>query len=71
MIDIIEVDAATGRAVARAFTSEEAAQYEADQIAAAAALAEQEQAAEAKATARTALLSRLGITEDEARLLLG
>jgi hypothetical protein len=45
----------------------EFAQYEADQVASEQAKAE----AEAKATARQALLNRLGISEEEARLLLG
>ena len=34
-------------------------------------IAAQQAEAEAKATAKAALLARLGITEDEARLLLG
>jgi ribosome assembly protein YihI (activator of Der GTPase) len=46
------------------FTAEELEAYEAAQ------LAEQEEA-DAKATAKSALLERLGITADEAALLLG
>jgi hypothetical protein len=45
----------------------EFAQYEADKAAQATAQAE----AEAKATQKAALLERLGITADEAQLLLG
>jgi hypothetical protein len=48
-------------------TPEEIAEIEARQAAALARQAE----AEAKATQKAALLERLGITEDEARLLLG
>ena len=71
MADILEIWADTGVSVERDFTSEEAAQRAADlaaaEDAAAAALVERE----AKAAARVALLERLGITEDEALLLLG
>jgi hypothetical protein len=60
------VNLATGEVIEREFTAEELAQrqiYEAEELAI-------HQAKEAKATARAALLNRLGITEDEARLLL-
>ena len=60
-------DLATNIVTDREMTDEEFAQYEADQAANALAKAE----AEAKATARVALLERLGITEAEASLLLG
>jgi hypothetical protein len=50
----------------REFTSEEYAQHELDK-AEAVAIAQQ---AEVKAAAKTALLEKLGITEDEAKLLL-
>ena len=50
----------------REMTDEEFAAYEADQAAQAARQAE----AEATATAKAALLTKLGITEEEAKLLL-
>jgi hypothetical protein len=71
MADVIEIWADSGQVVERDFTAEEAAQRAADiaaaEAAAAAALAERE----AKAAARAALLERLGLSEDEAVLLLG
>jgi FMN-dependent NADH-azoreductase len=51
----------------RDMTAEEVAQYEAYQAAAAAQAA----AEAAKAAEKAALLTRLGITADEAKLLLG
>ena len=57
----------TGKIVAREMNAEELAQYQADQAAAEAAAAE----AAAKEAARQALLDKLGITADEAKLLLG
>jgi hypothetical protein len=71
MSDVIEIDAATGIVVERDFTPEELAQREADIAAAEAAAAEAAEKAAADAAARAALLERLGISEDEARLLLG
>lgn len=68
---IVIHDAATGETVTREMTDDEYAQYEADQAAYAAAKAAEEAEAAAKQAARDALLARLGITEDEARLLLG
>jgi hypothetical protein len=59
-------NATTGEVIEREMTPEELAQFEADQIAIAAELAAKEQAAQTKA----ALLEKLGITEDEAKLLL-
>ena len=64
-------DAATGETVEREMTDDEYAQYEADQAAWAAQKAAEAAAVAEKAAARQALLDRLGITEDEARLLLG
>lgn len=64
-------NAATGETVTREMDDAEFAQYEADQAASAAAKAAQESDDAAQATAKAALLKRLGITEDEARLLLG
>ena len=57
----------TNEIIDREMNDEEFAQYEADQAAQAAKAVE----LAAKAQARQALLDRLGITEDEARLLLG
>ena len=53
--------------VVRDMTAEEVAQYELDQIETAKLKAANEQ----KAAARVALLDRLGITAEEAALLLG
>jgi hypothetical protein len=58
---------ATDEVIDREMNDDEFAQYEAEKAAQAIAKAE----AEAKATQKAALLERLGITEDEARLLLG
>lgn len=70
MADIVIFDAATGETVERAFTPAEAAQRAADEAAAVAAAeaAATEQAA--KTAARDALLKRLGLTSEEAALLL-
>jgi hypothetical protein len=57
----------TNEIVDREMNDAEFAQYEADQLAQAAKLAE----AQAKATTRQAILDRLGITADEAAILLG
>jgi hypothetical protein len=56
----------TDEVIDREMTDTEFAQYEADQEAQATALAE----IEAKAQAKAELLERLGMTEDEAKLLL-
>jgi hypothetical protein len=63
---ITEHNVETGEIIERDATSEELAQYELDAAEREAQLAE----AEAKATAKAELLERLGITEDEAKLLL-
>ena len=64
---IKEFNCETGEEIVRDATAEEIAQMEVD-----AANAEAKKQAEAQATAqRQALLSRLGITEEEARILLG
>jgi hypothetical protein len=60
-------DLSTGEVIDREMTNAEFAAYEADQAAQAEANAE----ATAKAAQRQALLTRLGITEEEARILLG
>ena len=71
MTTAIEVNCTTGEVIERPLTADEiaaneaaAAQAEADRLAA-------EAEAEAKAEAKAALLAKLGITEDEAKLLLG
>jgi len=63
-----EVNAITGEETIteRDMTAEEVAQYEADQAAAAERAAEEA----AKAAEKAALLERLGITAEEAKLLL-
>jgi len=57
----------TGEIIEREMNAEELAQWEADKIAAEAKARVKAEAA----AARAALLARLGITEEEARLLLG
>ena len=57
----------TNEVIDREMTDAEFAQYQADQ----AAEVEREAQAQAKAAAKAALLERLGITEEEAKLLLG
>ena len=64
-------DHSTGKTIIREMTSEEQAQRDAE-VAFWLAAKEQKAQAEAEAQAkRQALLDKLGITEDEARLLLG
>ena len=60
-------DVSTDTIIDREMTDEEFAQYEANQAAQATVQAE----TDAKAATRAALLTRLGITEEEARILLG
>ncbi len=60
-------NAETNEIIDREMTDAEYAQYKADQTALEIAQTE----AAAKAAQRQALLDKLGITEDEARLLLG
>lgn len=66
----VEVDCTTGIVTERPLTAEEIAANEAAAAAAAAAAHEAEVAAAAVAEAKAALLAKLGITEDEAKLLL-
>ena len=66
----IIVDCSTGVVAEVPLTGEEIAQREADAQAAAAKAHEEEVAAQTAAEAKTALLAKLGITEDEAKLLL-
>jgi hypothetical protein len=60
------VNCETGEIVKREYTADEYEQYEADQL----ANAQLEAEAQAKATAKAALLTQLGITEEQAKLLL-
>jgi hypothetical protein len=60
-------DLATDEVIDREMNDAEFAQYQADQTAQIAELAE----AEAKAAQRQAILDRLGLTADEAKLILG
>jgi hypothetical protein len=60
-------DMETGEVIDREMNDEEFAQYEADVATQAAAAA----AAAQKAADRAALLAQLGITEEQAKLLLG
>ena len=64
-IKIVNVE--TGEEIIRDATAEEIAQIELDAANAAAQQAE----AEAKEAARQAILDRLGLTADEAKLILG
>jgi hypothetical protein len=60
------VNCETGEEIVREMNDDEFAQYEADQAAEVVRQAE----AEAKANAKAALLEQLGITEEQAKLLL-
>jgi len=60
-------DLSTGEEIEREMNADELAQWEADKMEAI-KIADIEAS---KATAKAALLEKLGITEDEARLLLG
>jgi len=66
----IIVDCSTGVVAEVPLTGEELAQREADAQAAAARKHEEDAQAAADAEAKAALLTKLGITEDEAKLLL-
>ena len=66
----IEVNCATGEVIERPLTAEEITQREADAAAAATAQAEEDAKAASDAVAKDALLTKLGITADEAKLLL-
>jgi hypothetical protein len=60
------VNAETGEEIIRDMNAEELAQHELDKAAAQA----EKQAIATKATEKAALLTKLGITDDEAKLLL-
>jgi hypothetical protein len=66
----IEVNCSTGEVLEIELTDAEVAQREADAAAFAAKKHEEEVAAAEAATAKAALLIKLGITADEAKLLL-
>lgn len=66
----IIVDCSTGVVTEIELSAEEIAQREKDAIAYAKAKADEEQLAAERAEAKSALLERLGITADEAALLL-
>ena len=66
----IEVDCTTGESRVLELTDEEMAQLETDRLQFEAEQAAAEAAAAEKAVARQALLDRLGMTEEEAQLLL-
>jgi hypothetical protein len=67
----IVVDCSTGEVSEIELTAEEVVQREADAQAFAEAKAEEDFAKAAKAAEKADLLTKLGITEDEAKLLLG
>lgn len=64
---MIIYDCLTGETITRDYNAAELAEIEVDKIAADQAAAD----AQARATARQALLNKLGITTDEVKLLLG
>ena len=66
----IEVNCATGEVTKRPLTAEEITQREVDAAAYATAKAQEDAKATADAEAKAALLAKLGITADEAKLLL-
>jgi hypothetical protein len=70
MTTAIEVNCETGEVTERELTAEELAQREADAVAAESDRVAQEAEATQKAAEKAALLAKLGITDDEAKLLL-
>jgi hypothetical protein len=65
------IDVETGEVIDRPLNDEEIAQQEIDEANIAEANAIREAEAEAKANARQAILDRLGLTAEEAALILG
>ena len=65
------VNCETGEVIQRELNAEEIAQQEIDEANYLAAKAIADAEAEAKAAQKAALLERLGITQDEANILLG
>jgi hypothetical protein len=70
MTNAIEVNCETGETIERPLTTEELAQREADAAKFEADRLAQEAEATQKAAQKAELLAKLGITEDEAKLLL-
>jgi len=70
MTNAIEVNCETGETIERPLTAEELAQREADAAKFEADRLAQEAEATQKAAEKATLLAKLGITEDEAKLLL-
>ena len=70
MTTAIEINCETGEVIERPLTADEIAANEAAAAQAEADAKKAEAYAQAKAEAKTALLAKLGITEDEAKLLL-
>ena len=70
MDKVVEIFGLTNEIIEREPTEAEAAQREADRAAFEAAEAERLEAEATKAAAKATLLDRLGITADEAKLLL-
>jgi hypothetical protein len=70
MTTAIEVNCETGEVTERELTADELAQREADAAKFEADRLAQEAEATQKAAEKAALLAKLGITEDEAKLLL-
>ena len=66
MADVLEIDAQTGKTTQRDYNAHELAQRAKDK----AKLVTETKAKTAKVTAKAALLDKLGITADEAALLL-
>ena len=71
MTTAIEINCATGEVIERPLTADEIAANEAAQAQAEADRLAAEAEAAVKAQAKAALLDKLGISEDEAKLLLG
>jgi hypothetical protein len=71
MTTAIEINCETGEVIERPLTADEIAANEATQAKAEADRVTAEAEAATKATAKAALLDKLGITADEAALLLG
>ena len=65
------VDCSTGTVTEVELTAEEIAQREADALAYAEQKAQEEAEAIAKAAAKAEVLSKLGLTEEEAKALIG
>ena len=71
MTTAIEINCETGEVIERPLTADEIAANEAAAAQAAADALAEEAEAEAKAAAKADLLAKLGITAEEAALLLG